>query len=317
MLAAVGVTFLLVTAINRAPYASPVGMRLGPRPIYCKWLDLVALGYGGCDIVPLTGVNRALVAQGLKVMRRRGNIGIAALSDVPKVVDKLDAYHAGFILGPRVQCRRPGRRRPISVRGCSRPRIPAEARELAQHLDVLNAERRSIEAKVLDAAIAQVEQGQHRTDGVRGGRGLASGCHRHRRQPLEKDALQSSRLRRRARRNGIGRGSGRSSGEKLRARARGDRRTASRTAAQWRRSCDGRRFHRRRSQARCVARDAFRARAAEALGHDEPVAELRIDGAIACAAATVDLTEIIDRLGAVPAPAAIPNPASSSPICVC
>jgi single-stranded-DNA-specific exonuclease len=100
MLAAVGVTFLLVTAINRA-LRSAGWYATRPAPDLLQWLDLVALGTV-CDIVPLTGVNRALVAQGLKVMRRRGNIGIAALSDVANVGEKLDAYHAGFILGPRV-----------------------------------------------------------------------------------------------------------------------------------------------------------------------------------------------------------------------
>ena len=105
MLAAVGVTFLLVTAINRALRSAGWRYaRLGPRLIYCSGSISSSRSLCTvCDIVPLTGVNRALVAQGLKVMRSaRGNIGIAALSDVANVGEKLDAYHAGFILGPRV-----------------------------------------------------------------------------------------------------------------------------------------------------------------------------------------------------------------------
>ncbi len=117
------------------------------------WLDLVALGTV-CDVVPLTGVNRALVAQGLKVMRSRGNTGLAALAEVAGVGERLDAYHAGFILGPRVNAGgRVGARR-SRARGCSRPTTPSEARALAQALDSWNAERREIEARVLDEAIA-------------------------------------------------------------------------------------------------------------------------------------------------------------------
>ena len=66
-----------------------------------QWLDLVALGTV-CDVVPLTGVNRALVAQGLKVMARRGNAGLAALADVAGLSERPDCYHAGFVFGPRV-----------------------------------------------------------------------------------------------------------------------------------------------------------------------------------------------------------------------
>ena len=55
-----------------------------------------------CDVVPLTGVNRALVAQGLKVMARRGNQGIVALADCRGMNETPEAWHAGFLLGPRV-----------------------------------------------------------------------------------------------------------------------------------------------------------------------------------------------------------------------
>ena len=55
-----------------------------------------------CDVVPLTGFNRALVAQGIKVARRNANPGLAALAAVAGVTEPLDAYHLGFVLGPRV-----------------------------------------------------------------------------------------------------------------------------------------------------------------------------------------------------------------------
>ena len=72
-----------------------------PEPDLLAWLDIVALGTVA-DVVPLTGINRALVAQGLKVMAGRKNVGLAALSDVARINEKPSAYHAGFLLGPRV-----------------------------------------------------------------------------------------------------------------------------------------------------------------------------------------------------------------------
>ena len=64
-------------------------------------LDLVALGTV-CDVVALTGVNRALVTQGLKIMASRNNTGIRTLLDVAEITEKPAAYHAGFVLGPRI-----------------------------------------------------------------------------------------------------------------------------------------------------------------------------------------------------------------------
>lgn len=153
-LAAVGVAFLLVIAVNRALRAS--GWYRGrAEPDLLQWLDIVALGTI-CDVVPLTGINRAIVAQGLKVMQRRGNTGIAALADVARVDEPLNAYHAGFILGPRVNA---GGRVGSAALGARllATSDPALARDLARQLDIFNAERREIEAGVLAAAIAQIE----------------------------------------------------------------------------------------------------------------------------------------------------------------
>lgn len=154
-LAAVGVTFLSIVGVNRALrkrgwYAAR------PEPKLMDWLDLVALGTI-CDVVPLTGVNRALVAQGLKVMRRRRNIGIAALADVAGVEEPLDAYHAGFVLGPRVNA---GGRVGESELGSRLLSCedPLEAQALARRLDAFNRERRDIEAMVLAEAIAMIDR---------------------------------------------------------------------------------------------------------------------------------------------------------------
>ena len=154
-LAAVGVTFLLVVALNRALRAAGWYGNGRAEPDLKQWLDLVALGTV-CDVVPLTGVNRALVAQGLKVMARRGNPGLAALGDVAAADGDAHRLSRRLRPGPAHQCRRPGRHRPIWAHGCCRPTIRREAADLARRLDALNAERRALEQTVLDDAIARV-----------------------------------------------------------------------------------------------------------------------------------------------------------------
>ena len=154
-LAAVGVTFLLVVALNRALRdAGWYGHGHG-EPALMSWLDLVALGTV-CDVAQLTGVNRALVAQGLKVMARRGNVGIKALADVAGLDERPTAYHAGFVFGPRVNA---GGRVGEPGLGARLLAIddPAEATVIAQRLDDYNRERREIEASVLEDAIAEAE----------------------------------------------------------------------------------------------------------------------------------------------------------------
>ena len=153
-LAAVGVTFLLVVALNRALREAGWYAERG-EPDLMQWLDLVALGTV-CDVVPLTGLNRALVAQGLKVLARRHNPGLAALIDVTGLDEPPDTFHAGFILGPRINAGgRVGEAR-LGARLLATD-DPAEAAQLAQRLDAYNSERRAIEAAVLEQAIAQVE----------------------------------------------------------------------------------------------------------------------------------------------------------------
>ncbi|MCW8953033.1 MAG: single-stranded-DNA-specific exonuclease RecJ [Rhodospirillales bacterium] len=153
-LAAVGVVFLLVVQVNRALrdagwYASR------PEPDLMQWLDLVALGTV-CDVVPLKGINRALVAQGVKVMARRDNPGITALGDEAGVDEPPGAYHLGFILGPRVNAGGRVGESDLGTRLLSTDNA-GEAKDLARRLDALNRERQSIEQVALDQAIAQIE----------------------------------------------------------------------------------------------------------------------------------------------------------------
>jgi single-stranded-DNA-specific exonuclease len=153
-LAAVGVTFLALVAVNRAlRQAGWYAAR--PEPDLRQWLDLVALGTVA-DVVPLTGLNRAFVTQGLKVMARRANVGLAALSDIAALKEAPAAYHLGFILGPRVNA---GGR--VGKADCGARLLstddPIEAAELAALLDLHNGERKSIEETTLQAAMAQID----------------------------------------------------------------------------------------------------------------------------------------------------------------
>src|SRR5437763_1176925 len=153
-LAAVGVAFLLVVALNRALRAAG-WYAARPEPDLLQWLDLVALGTV-CDVVPLNGLNRALVAQGIRMARQMKNPGIRALAAAASANGPIDAYQLGFVLGPRVNA---GGRVGAADLGARLLATddPALAAELAQRLDGYNRERRDIEGRTLAAAIEQVE----------------------------------------------------------------------------------------------------------------------------------------------------------------
>jgi single-stranded-DNA-specific exonuclease len=115
----------------------------------------VALGTVA-DVVPLTGLNRALVRQGLRVMAERRNVGLAALADVARLREPPGAYHLGFLLGPRVNAGGRVGQADLGARLLASD-DPHEVSGLALRLDELNAERRAIERGVLDQAIARIE----------------------------------------------------------------------------------------------------------------------------------------------------------------
>jgi single-stranded-DNA-specific exonuclease len=155
-LAAVGVSFLFAIATNRVLRESGWYAEQGrAEPDLMALLDLVALGTV-CDVVPLVGLNRAFVSQGLKVMGRRRNPGLVALADVARVDSKLSEYHAGFLLGPRVNAGGRVGEAPLGAQ-LLMTQDSAEAVAIARQLDAWNTERRDIEAHVLEEAMAQAE----------------------------------------------------------------------------------------------------------------------------------------------------------------
>ena len=150
-LAAVGMAFLLAVGVLRTLRGSGWFVdRAEPRSL--DLLDLVALGTVA-DVVPLTGLNRAFVAQGLKVMAARRNLGLAALAAVAGIERAPLARDLGFALGPRINAGGRVGKSDLGVRLLT-TRDPAEAAEIAAELDRLNVERRAIEAAVTDEAAA-------------------------------------------------------------------------------------------------------------------------------------------------------------------
>ena len=153
-LAAVGVAFLLVVAVNRV-LRNFGWYKTHEEPDLTQWLDIVALGTV-CDVVPLKGANRAFVRQGLKVMAKRRNLGLNALADVAGLDEKPETFHLGFLMGPRVNA---GGRIGLSELGTKLLATEdlAEAMEIAHRLDGFNSERKEVEGQVLAQAINALE----------------------------------------------------------------------------------------------------------------------------------------------------------------
>jgi single-stranded-DNA-specific exonuclease len=173
-LAAVGVAFLLAVATVRAL------RRRGwfesgnhPEPDLFALLDLVALGTVA-DVAALHGLNRALVAQGLKVMAKRENVGMSALIDASRLSRAPTCSDLGFALGPRINAGGRVGESTLGVRLLT-TQDPDEAREIAAQLSRLNDERRAIEQAVQEAAEAQVEGQHNRSVLVLAGRGWHPG----------------------------------------------------------------------------------------------------------------------------------------------
>jgi len=156
-LAAVGVAFLLAIALVRT-LRSKGYFEERKEPDLMGLLDLVALGTVA-DVAALHGLNRAFVAQGLKVLARRDRIGMAALLDASRLKRAPIASDLGFALGPRINAGGRIGESTLGVRLLTTS-DPEEAREIAEQLSALNEERRAIEAEVQEAAESQLE-GQH------------------------------------------------------------------------------------------------------------------------------------------------------------
>ncbi len=152
-LCAAGVTFLFMVALNRhlrdSGFYESRGMT---EPDLRDTLDMVGLATV-CDVVPLVGVNRAFVRQGLGQLSKLARPGLSALAAIAKAAPPFTAYHLGFVFGPRINA---GGRVGRSTLGADllTARAGAAAEEFALQLDLHNRERREIEKRILEEAIA-------------------------------------------------------------------------------------------------------------------------------------------------------------------
>lgn len=154
-LCAAGVTMIFIATVNKLLRQKNWYGEARPEPNMLQWLELVALATV-CDVVPLKGLNRAYVTQGLKIMARRENLGLACLADVARLKRKPDTYALGYLLGPRINAA--GR---IGNAAMALTLLTTEdkgeAAQIAQELERLNRERQEIELAVVGQAMIQAD----------------------------------------------------------------------------------------------------------------------------------------------------------------
>lgn len=294
--AAAVVFLLLVEAGRQMREAGTQG------PDLMGFLDLVGLATVA-DVAPLVGVNRAFVRQGLTVMARRARPGLVALADVAGMDTAPTPYHLGYLLGPRINAGGRIGQADLGARLLSTS-DPHEAAALAERLNTLNSERRDIEAAVRAQALAQSE-----ARGTEGALAWAAGPGWH----PGVVGIVASRLKEATNRpsvvigieNGIGKGSGRSAtgidlgapiqrlvAEGLLIKGGGHKMAAGLTVAE------------DKIEPAMARLSALLARqGADALGP----ADLRLDGSLMPAAATVELLEQINAAGPFGAGAPAPR----------
>jgi single-stranded-DNA-specific exonuclease len=155
---AAAVSFLFVVAINQ---------KLRQKNFYLSYkepnifdlLDLVALGTV-CDVMPLSGINRTFVTQGLKVLKKRKNLGLRKICDNLNLSEEPNSYTLGFLIGPRINA---GGRIGTSNLGSKllTSNDESEIDEIAKKLEDLNQQRKEIEKKYLQEAIENLEKKQN------------------------------------------------------------------------------------------------------------------------------------------------------------
>ncbi|WP_353641251.1 single-stranded-DNA-specific exonuclease RecJ [Mesorhizobium sp. WSM2239] len=207
-LCAAGVVFLTLVQTARVLRAA---LPDAPQPDLLSLLDLVALGTV-CDVVPLTGVNRAFVVKGLLAVRQQKNAGISALARVSRIGEPINTFHLAFLIGPRINA---GGRIGDAALGSRLLATddPVEAGKIAETLDRLNQERQAMEQDMLAEARAEADAE------LAGGAGPAVIVTASQKSHPGIVGLIASRLKEHARRpafaiafnaNGVGTGSGRS-----------------------------------------------------------------------------------------------------------
>lgn len=154
-LAAVGVTYLFAAAIQSSLKNCPSLSSKLENLNLLTLLDLVALGTV-CDIVPLIDLNRAFVHQGLKVLNKKMNIGLASIADAAGIKTQLSTYHLGFVIGPRINAANRMGNSQISIETLSTD-SHIKAEQFAKQLNEYNKDRQEIETIMLEEALQMVD----------------------------------------------------------------------------------------------------------------------------------------------------------------
>ena len=154
-LCAAGVTFMFLVSLNRKLRSSKIFEQINIiEPNLINYLDLVSLGTV-CDVVPLVGLNRAIVKQGLKIIKSKKNLGLKTLLDICKIESNPSIYHLGYLIGPRINA---GGR----VGKCSHGanlllnKDPRYTFKIASELEQYNKERQMLEKDLLQKILNQI-----------------------------------------------------------------------------------------------------------------------------------------------------------------
>jgi single-stranded-DNA-specific exonuclease len=157
-LCAAGVTFLFVVALNKR--LRELGFYKNYKePNLLNLLDLVALGTV-CDVMPLTGLNRAFVSAGLKILKQRKNLGLREICDLAALDEEPTAYHLGFIIGPRINAGGRVGKSDLGAKILS-SEDEEEVKKIASQLEEFNKQRKEIEIQVLEEAVKGLEEGKN------------------------------------------------------------------------------------------------------------------------------------------------------------
>ena len=162
-LCAAGVSFMFLVSLNRALRLKKwFNTKKINEPNLISYLDLVSLGTV-CDVVPLVGLNRAMVKQGLKVIKSKKNLGLKTLLDICKIESNPSIYHLGYLIGPRINA---GGRVGKSSHGADLllNKDPKNSFQLASELDQYNKERQLLEKDLLQKVLNDVKN--HSNDPV-------------------------------------------------------------------------------------------------------------------------------------------------------
>ena len=159
-LCAAGVTFMFLISLNKELRSNGWFIKSEiTEPNLLEYLDLVALGTI-CDVVPLVGLNRAIVSQGLKILKSKKNLGLKTLFDICNIQSKPNVYHIGYQLGPRINA---GGRVGKSSHGANLliSNSPKDVFKIASELDLFNKERKILEKDLMDKILNVIGNKTH------------------------------------------------------------------------------------------------------------------------------------------------------------